>query len=613
MGVLDKINSPADLRRLPVSELDELAADIRREILDTVSRNGGHLASSLGAVELTIALHRVFETPADAIIWDVGHQSYAHKLLTGRRELFRSLRQAGGCSGFQSRRESPEYDVMGGGHAGTAISSALGLEVAAMKKFGANHPRTVAVVGDGSLNCGISLEGLNNVSGCKAPLVIILNDNRMSISSNVGALPSYLNRIISSGYYGSFKKSIKNMLSKSPVLFRGVQKIEEKIKALLLPAGFFEELGFRYLGPVNGHDISGLIRFISLARNSLQPVVVHVVTDKGRGYPPALDDPETYHGVGSFDLAAGVKPSGQTTYSGAFGKAMCELAEKHKDAVAITAAMTSGTGLSTFAEKYPDRIFDTGIAEEHALVFAAGLAAGGLRPVAAVYSTFMQRAFDQIYHDICIQELPVVMALDRAGAVEDGPSHHGIYDLSFLRAMPNLTIFAPADEAELRQMLFAAYELNAPAVIRYSRGSSNMPEKYVSKDEKILPGKAAVLRPGRDLAVWTYGKECVRALQTAEILQSQYGIDAAVVNARSIKPFDRELAENTAARMPVFVMEDHTVTGGLADAMRQAVPIRRAFGWPDNAVIPHGCVDTVRKSFGLDTEAIAAAIAEEMK
>ncbi len=612
MSLLDTVRTPDDLKKLPASEWNNIAEEIRREIIASVSANGGHLASSLGVVELSIALHLVFSTPEDSIIWDVGHQAYAHKILTGRRELFSTLRQAGGCSGFQSRRES-EHDAFGGGHAGTAVSAALGMEVAAMRRFGENHPRAVAVVGDGSLNCGISLEGLNSVKGSKAPLIIVLNDNRMSISGNVGALPEYLNRIISSGCYGSFRRQIKNLLSKAPSVYRAVQKVEEKFKALILPAGFFEELGFRYLGPVNGHSIPDLVRNLKLAKESNSPVVVHAITRKGQGYLPAQENPEKYHGVAPFDPETGIKSKSSMSFSGAFGQTMCEMASELPDLTAITAAMSSGTGLTEFARKYPERFFDTGIAEEHALVFAAGLAAGGMRPVAAIYSTFMQRAFDPVYHDVCLQNLPVIMALDRAGAVEDGPTHHGIYDLSFLLAMPNLTVFAPADEAELRSMLWSAYELKAPAAIRYSRGGSGQNVSLNGEREKILPGKAKVLRQGRDLAIWSYGKECFRALETADILHEKYGIEAAVVNARSLKPFDRELAESqNSAEMPIFVIEDHVKNGGFAQFMHSMVPVCGSFGWPDE-IIPHGDVDTVKEQYGLAPAQIADSIKSKIR
>ena len=613
-SILDRLETPADLRRLTPAELEQLAAELRSVILETVSRNGGHLSSSLGTVELTLALHLVFNTPKDCLIWDVGHQAYSHKLLTGRRNLFRKLRQTDGCSGFQSRIESPQYDVIGGGHAGTAISAALGLEVAARRR--GDDARAVAIVGDGSLNCGISLEGLNSVEESGAPLVIVLNDNRMSIDHNVGALPSYLNRIISGRAYGHFKALAKTMLRKVPDLYRSVQKIEEATKSVFLPGGLFEELGIRYLGPVNGHSIPDLVRLLSAARDSRRPVIVHVITEKGHGYAPAAEAPERYHGVPPFDPALGLRGSGRMTFSRAFGETLTELAETHSELAAITAAMASGTGLTGFAERFPERFFDVGIAEEHAVVFASGLAAGGMHPVAAIYSTFMQRAFDPIYHDVCLQNLPVILALDRAGMVEDGPTHHGIYDLAFLRAMPNLTIFAPADENELRTMLHWAVAMKTPVALRYPRGSSGAvfdPNRPVPPPE---PGRAAVLREGSNLAIWTFGTDCRVALSAAELLERHYGLKTTVVNARCLKPLDAELARSHAGRFPVFSLEDHVLCGGLASALDEALAggpgLTGRFGWPDR-VIPFGRPEEVRKRFGLTAPQIADAIAGKLK
>ncbi|MGE4563572.1 MAG: 1-deoxy-D-xylulose-5-phosphate synthase, partial [Victivallaceae bacterium] len=605
---------PEDLRRQSLAELETLTGELRREIVKVVARNGGHLSSSLGTVELAVALHRVFDTPRDTVLWDVGHQAYAHKILTGRREHFQTLRQFGGCSGFLSRKESPEYDVLGGGHAGTAISAALGLAVAAQRR--GSTARTVAVVGDGSLGCGISLEGLNQVDGSGVPLVIILNDNRMSISSNVGALHSYLNRIISGKAYTRFKALAKTMLQRVPEIYHSVRRIEEAAKSVFLPGGVFEELGLRYLGPVNGHSLPDLIRLLEAARDSRRPVIVHVITDKGRGYAPAEESPCEYHGVGPFDPEQGIATGEKMCFSAAFGRTMIELGEKHPELMAITAAMTTGTGLGSFAERFPDRFFDVGIAEEHALVFASGLAAGGFHPVAAIYSTFMQRAFDPIYHDVCIQHLPVIMALDRAGAVEDGPTHHGIYDLAFLRPLPNLTILAPADENELRAMLFAAVKLKTPVAIRYPRGASGHGFDPSLEPEVIVPGKAKVLREGGDLALWSCGPDCDTALAAAELLEKNYGLRATVVNARSIKPLDTELARELAGRMPIFSLEDHVVTGGLGSAIDEAlgagVRVRHKFGWPDE-VLGHGPVKELRRVHGLTAEAIAATIAHMIR
>ncbi len=610
--ILPTIDGPEKLRALEIPELEALAGELRREIIEVVAQNGGHLSSSLGTVELALALHRVFETPRDTILWDVGHQAYAHKLLTGRREQFRTLRRNGGCSGFLSRKESPEYDVLGGGHAGTAISAALGLAVAAQRR--GSPARSVAVVGDGSLGCGISLEGLNQVDASGVPLVIVLNDNRMSISSNVGALHCYLNRIISGKAYSRFKALAKTMLQRVPDLYHSVRRLEEAAKSVFLPGGIFEELGLRYLGPVNGHSLPDLIRLLEAARDSRRPVIVHVITDKGRGYKPAEDSPCEYHGVSPFDPEQGIATGEKMSFSAAFGRTMEEIAEQRPELMAITAAMAAGTGLAKFAKRFPERFFDVGIAEEHALVFASGLAAGGFQPVAAIYSTFMQRAFDPIYHDVCIQNLPVIMTLDRAGAVEDGPTHHGIYDLAFLRAMPNLTIFAPMDENELRAMLYAALELKTPVAIRYPRGASGHGFDQALEPEKIEPGKAKLLREGTDFAIWAYGPDCDVALAAAELLEKECGLRGAVVNARSIKPLDVELAREMAGRMPIFSLEDHLVTGGLGSALEEALEggVMAKFGWPDE-VLEHGPVRELRRAKGLDAPSIANKIKEKIK
>jgi len=512
---LSKVDSPADLHRFTLPELDLLAGEIRAEILKVVAQNGGHLASNLGVVELTIALHYVFHSPSDKLIWDVGHQGYVHKLLTGRRGLFRSLRQFHGCSGFLSMAESPD-DIFGGGHAGTAISAALGMAAARDAHHG--DEKIVAVVGDGSLNCGISLEGLNNVRETTRDLIIVLNDNRMSISPNVGAIPKYLNQIISGRGYNHFKAAAKMMLHKMPggeEIRKRISKLEEATKSIFVPGVFFEELGIRYLGPVDGHNLPAMIHALEAARDTNRPVILHCFTEKGRGYTPAEAAPEKFHGLGAFNPLTGQCDAAPTkvTFSSAFGDAMLQLAEKHSDTVAVTAAMGAGTGLKPFAAKHPHRFYDAGIAEEHALVFAAGLAAGGLRPVVAIYSTFIQRALDCIYHDICLQRLPVIVCQDRSGVVEDGPTHHGIYDLAFLRQLPNLTIMQPGDEMELHDMLFTAYEMNAPVVIRYPKGSTGVEYLEDIPVRKLELGKAAEVRPGADGVIWALGAEVHTALR----------------------------------------------------------------------------------------------------
>lgn len=610
MALLEKINAPADLRQRSIAELNQLAAEIRELIVDTVAGNGGHLSASLGAVELTLALHFVFDTPRDAVIWDVGHQAYAHKIITGRRDFFKSLRRTGGCSGFLSRTESPDYDVFGGGHAGTAISAALGLAVAAARQ--GKPGRMVAVVGDGSLSCGISLEGLNSIGDSGVAPVIILNDNRMSISSNVGAITSYLNRIISGRAYSRFRALAKTMLKRVPDVYRSVQRIEEATKSIFLPGGLFEELGIRYLGPINGHSLPDMIRSFTAARDSNRPVLVHVITDKGCGYAPAAAEADRYHGVPPFDRTRGLPATTKTSYSGAFGAAMVELAGKYPELMAITAAMASGTGLTRFAEKFPDRFFDVGIAEEHAVVFAGGLAAGNCHPVVAIYSTFMQRSFDPIFHDVCLQNLPVILAMDRAGILEDGPTHHGIYDLGFLRAMPNLVIMTPADENELRHMLHQAVLRKAPVAIRYPRGGSGRKIVDLPLADEVEKPEAQVWREGTDLAIWAHGRSCFDALKTAELLAAEYRFEAAVVNARYLKPLDAGLARRQAASMPLFSLEDHAVIGGLGSALEEALDgsgrLAGRFGWPDE-IIPHGNPDDLLRRYGLDPAAVAKKIA----
>ena len=608
--LLDSIHGGPDVRRLAETDLEPLAREMREEILATVSRTGGHLASSLGAVELAIALHRVFDTPRDKLVWDVGHQAYGHKLLSGRRELFRKLRETGGCAPFQSRAESPEYDPIGGGHAGTAISAALGLEAAARRR--GEKMRAVAIVGDGSLGCGVSLEGLNNIDENSSSLVIVLNDNRMSISPNVGGLTHYLNRIISGRSYTRFRALAKTMLKKVPDLYQAVRRFEESAKSVFLPGGWFEELGIRYLGPVNGHDITELSRLLAAARDSHRPTLVHVITRKGKGYDPAEAEPEKYHGVGPFDPAKGLSGNGKPGFSQAFGRSMVELAETHPEVVGLTAAMALGTGLEDYAKKFSDRFFDVGIAEEHELVFASGLAAGGLVPVAAIYATFLQRSLDEVYHDICLQNLPVVLAVDRAGAVEDGPTHHGIYDLAFLRALPNITIYTPADENELRDALFSAVEAKKPAAIRYPRGASPHVAQFRPgvPPGRVVPGKAQVRRPGKDLALWSCGAELFTALETAEILAKKHHLEAAVVHAPTVKPLDAAFLREQAAKIPVFTLEDHVTEGGFGSAVAEFVPVAHRFGWPSDRVVSFGKVADLRARFGLAPDAVAAKIAE---
>lgn len=616
---LDKADSPDKLKSIPQAQLPFLADELRKYILKTVSCNGGHLASNLGVVELTIALHYTFDLKKDKIIWDVSHQSYAHKILTGRKEFFSSLRKFNGCCGFQSPFES-QYDPSFAGHAGAAISTALGISAANI----ANNREglAIAVVGDGSLNCGLSLEGLNNAASCGKKLVIILNDNRMSISGNVGAMASYLHRVITARHYSEMKNRIKWFVDKLPghrTLLRYIRKIEGLTKFALMPGAVFEELGIRYLGPVDGHDIHDLLRtFEHIKSSDERPVLIHVKTKKGYGYAPAQKDPEAFHGVGNFTLDSGeLKPASHNNFSYAFGQSALELVEQFNDVVAISAAMISATGLADLRRSFPDRVFDVGIAEGHAVTFAGGLAIAGMRPIVAIYATFIQRALDNVFQDVCLGDLPVIFCLDRAGLVEDGPTHNGIYDLSFFRAMPNLIIMQPASENELRKMLFFAYSQQHPVVIRYPRGGSGVP--FDKPD--VMPietGKAEVVISCRsNIAIWASGAELWRAIKVYEILQQNFGLNAEVVNARFIKPIDHNLlARHAAENRFIFTMEDHSIVGGLGSAAADFLAGKNAslhpFGWPDR-FIPHGKPDQLRQQYGLTAEAIAAKIAELVK
>ena len=606
---LEKIDSPADLRALPPEALGPLAEEVRELIIDTVSENGGHLGANLGTVELTLALHYVFDIPADSLVFDVGHQAYTHKIVTGRREFFRTLRQHGGCAGFPHPRES-KFDACVAGHAGTAISTALGISAAHVRS-GKPH-KAIAVVGDGSLNCGISLEGLNNARDGGKNLIIILNDNKMSISRNVGGVARSLNRIISGGFYNRFKTGAKRLMFRLPrhkTLHKLIRRFEDLIKYLILPGGLFEELGIRYIGPIDGHSLPDLLYHLNHLRSQQNgPVLLHVITEKGRGYEHAQKNPARYHGVPGFCKATGaIASSGKPTFSGAFGEAVCNLAKRHPEVHAITAAMTDGTGLASFSRAHWDRFQDVGIAEEHAVTFAAGLAAAGERPVCAIYATFMQRALDCIYHDVVLPQLPVIFALDRAGAVEDGPTHHGIYDLGFLRALPGLTVMAPRSEAELKAMFEYAYTLARPVAIRYPRGGTAVPAD--APVPKLGQGRAEIVREGSGPVIWAMGPETDTALAVAELLNR----DCCVVNARFLAPFDTELAQKLADGRVTVSIEDHVLIGGLGSALDEALadaPHGRVlhFGWPAGRAIPHGKVSDLRREFGLTPEAIASRI-----
>ncbi len=614
---LEKIKSPADLRSLPADALEELAGELRELVIDTVSRHGGHLGANLGTVELTIALHRVFEIPEDRLLFDVGHQAYVHKILTGRAgEFAASLRQFGGCSGFPAGWES-RFDVGAAGHAGTAISTALGISAVMMRE--GSSRRAIAVVGDGSLNNGISLEGLNNARRDGRNLIVVLNDNKMSISENVGGLANCLNRIISGGFYNRTKAAAKRLLLSLPrheKIHRVIRRFEDVLKSLILPGVVFEELGFRYIGPINGHSLPDLLRTFERVKGFEGPVLVHVLTEKGRGCEFARLEPERYHGVSGFDRESGEIPvNNGPTFSKAFGAAMLKLAAAHREVTAVSAAMLGGTGLNGFADAHPGRCYDVGIAEEHAVAFSAGLAAAGMRPVCAVYATFMQRALDCVYHDVVLPRFPVIFALDRAGAVEDGPTHHGIYDLGFLRAMPGLTVMAPRNERELDAMLEFAYVLASPVVIRYPRGGSG--DDSACPVPPLEPGRAEVVVDGDGPVLWAMGAETGTALAVAALLRQRCGVDCTVINARFLAPFDAELARRRAQGRLSVSMEDHVLSGGLATALSEALEDTPHggmlhFGWPADQVIPHGGVADLRRAFGLTPEAIAAKIADRL-
>jgi 1-deoxy-D-xylulose-5-phosphate synthase len=619
--LLDRIAHPSDLRSLEMDDLRRLAEEIRHVIVQIVARNGGHLASNLGVVELTLALHYVFHTPRDLIVWDVGHQCYPHKLLTGRKEQFHTLRQLGGISGFP-RREESLFDTFGTGHSSTSISAALGMsEAMALKGEAA---RVVAVIGDGSMTAGMAFEALNHAGSLDRDLVVILNDNEMSISPNVGALSTYLSRILTGQLYTRVREEMKGFLKTLPAVgdhvSRLAKKWEEMAKGFLTPGILFEELGFKYVGPVDGHRLRPLVETLKNVRQLRGPILLHVITRKGKGYEPAEREPTRFHGVGPFDPLTGEIPTkkGPVTYTSVFGRTLMTLARKDERVVAITAAMPQGTGLESFAEAFPDRFYDVGIAEQHGVTFAAGLATQGLRPVVAIYSTFLQRAYDQILHDVCLQNLPVVFAMDRGGIVgEDGPTHHGLFDLSYLRPMPNMTLMAPKDERELQRMLATALEIEGPSALRYPRGKGvGVP---LLSEEEISPlpvGRCEILREGDAILLIAVGSMVHPALAAAEDL-SREGIQATVINARFIKPLDEERILPLVRRIPrVVTVEENVLAGGFGSAVLECLQERMGdlselrmlrIGIPD-VFVEHGRQDLLRRQLGLDSQGIARRI-----
>jgi 1-deoxy-D-xylulose-5-phosphate synthase len=614
-NLLDRIQSPVDIRGLSLEDLNELAQDIRDKIVQTVSRTGGHLAPSLGVVELTIALHYIFDTPKDKIIWDVGHQSYAHKLLTGRQDQFATLRQYKGMSGFPKVKES-EYDSFETGHSSTSISAATGITLGKLLK--GDNQRAIAVIGDGSMTAGMAFEALNHAGHLDKDLIVILNDNEMSISPNVGAMSSFLSRKLTGKTMSRVKNHLVEKLGISDVgenILNILRKSEESFKSFFTPGMLFEAFKFNYIGPIDGHNIEDLLETLEIVRDTSQgPMLIHVLTKKGKGYEPAEKNPDIFHGIGPFDILSG-KPhtsKGPITYTKVFGNTISKLARKDERIVAISAAMVSGTGLSGFAEEFPERFFDVGIAEQHALTFAAGLASEGLRPVVAIYSTFYQRALDQIIHDICIPNLPVTLAIDRAGVVgDDGPTHHGTFDISFLSFIPNMVIMAPKDEEELQHMLYTSIEYNGPSAVRYPRGAGEDRPMEESDEMTLLPiGKGELLLEGDDILLLPVGNRVYPALDAAKELQ-ELGISAAVINPRFIKPLDGDLIEKWASHTgKVITIEDNSKTGGFGSSVLELLSSRdianvhtQILGYPDN-FIEHGPQKTLWKNSLIDTSAI---------
>jgi 1-deoxy-D-xylulose-5-phosphate synthase len=614
--LLEKVDDPADLRLLDRRELAQLADELRSFIVDSVSSTGGHLSSNLGTVELTIALHYVFNTPDDKLIWDVGHQTYGHKILTGRREEMKHLRQKGGIAGFP-RREESRYDTFGTAHSSTSISAAIGMAVAA-KRQGKDH-RVIAVIGDGAMTAGMAFEALNNAKQSGANVIVILNDNDMSISENVGALNNYLAKLMSGRFYAATRSTTKKMLSIAPEQVQELAKrFEEHAKGMITPSTMFEEFGFNYTGPIDGHNLEVLIDTLQNVMRLDGPQFLHIVTRKGQGYAYAEDDPITYHGPGKFDPGVGIvkvaakdaRP--KPTYTQVFGDWLCDMANADPRLIGITPAMREGSGLVKFSQQFAGRYFDVGIAEQHAVTFAGGLAVDGMKPVVAIYSTFLQRAYDQLIHDIALQNLPVVFAMDRGGLVgADGPTHHGAFDLSFLRCIPNMTVMAPSDENECRQMLYTAFTLSTPTAVRYPRGSG--PGAEIVKEMTALPvGKGEVRREGKRVAILAFGSMLTPALAAGNEL------NATVANMRFVKPVDRELAYRLATTHDLVVtIEENVVAGGAGAGVAEAlaadgisVPLLH-LGLPD-AFVEHGDPQLLLADCGLDSQGIVRAIRERM-
>ena len=619
MSILETINSPDDLKRVPSHQLSLVAKELRQLIIETCAKNGGHVAPCLGVVELTIAMHRVFNSPVDKFVWDVGHQAYAHKILTGRRDSFPSLRTLDGISGFPKRAESC-HDIFDVGHSSTSISAATGLAVA--RDLAGRSNKVLAVIGDGSMTGGIAYEGINHAGHLNKDMIIILNDNEMSIAENVGAVSNFLSRTASSEFMFRFKKDVESFLGRldgvGKSMLHVARKVEESFKGLFTPGMLFEAFGFDYIGPIDGHDLPKLIETLENVKKFDDAVLIHVLTKKGKGYKPAEDNPSLFHGVGPFDIATGKVLKGKggaTSYTALFGATLCKLAAEDERIVAITAAMPDGTGLSGFSKEFPERFFDVGIAEQHGVTFAAGLAATNLRPVFAVYSSFLQRAYDQVFHDVCLQNLPVTFALDRAGVVgNDGPTHHGAFDVSYLRHLPNMIIMAPKDENELQHMLATAIDLGRPVAVRYPRGNGY----GVALDQhfKILPlGQAECVREGGDAAVLALGTMVYPALEAAQRLQEQDAINLTVVNARFVKPLDETMILDLARRHGCLItMEENVLQGGFGTAVLElleehgltGVRVLR-LGYPEEPVT-QAEQHELRAMLGLDTEGLVLSL-----
>lgn len=620
-ALLNRIEKPEDVKALTVRELEQLASELRHFIIDTVSQNGGHLAPNLGTVELTLALYSVFSFPRDKLVWDVGHQAYTHKILTGRRDAFKTLRKKGGITGFPNRSESV-YDAFGVGHASTSISAALGMALARDAKGEKNQ--VIAVIGDGALTGGESFEALNNAGDLGTKLIVILNDNEMSIDANVGAMSEYLSRIRIAPQYARAKRDMGSLLMSIPHIgdkvYKTASHLKDGVRSVLVPGSLFEEMGFHYIGPIDGHNIALLEEVLTSAKEMEGPVLIHIHTVKGKGYKPAEQAPEKFHGVGCFDPSTGksAKKAGcAPSYTSVFSKALIDLAKDRPDILAITAAMPSGTGLKAFGQAYPKRFFDVGIAEEHAMTLAAGMAAAGMHPVIALYSTFAQRAYDQLIHDVCLQNLPVTLCLDRAGLVgEDGPTHHGVFDLSYLRQMPNMCVMAPKDEEELRHMLATAIAIEGPAAVRYPRGAG-LGVPLTDSLETLPVGKAEVLQEEGDIAFLAVGTMVEKAKEAAAILKEE-GIEAAVVNMRFIKPLDTELlGEMARTKKLLITAEENVLAGGFGSAVAEyladhgiEVPLLR-FGIPDR-FIEQGTRRELLSLCGLQPDEMAERIRERL-